>query len=182
MMRYTNYFTCTINRFDTTSIRVAHLARLRYDLDTTWILLVLGYNLDTTWILLVLGYNLDTTWILLGYNLDTTWIQPDTTWILLRSVSRIPLFFDECNHGFELERKRRRVVVRGVNRPVDTTAVTARRRTPSTVSRVRLSTLSRPSWRTTSSNARAVVASWTTSASVWKESFENTSPFDPTPL
>ena len=46
--------------------------------------------------------------ILLGYNLDTT-----STWILLRSVSRIPLFFDECNHGFELERKRRRVVVRG---------------------------------------------------------------------
>ena len=72
MMRYTNYFTCTINRFDTTSIRVAHLARLRYNLDTTWILLVLGYNLDTTWILL--GYNLDTIWILLGYNLDTTWI------------------------------------------------------------------------------------------------------------
>ena len=68
MMRYTNYFTCTINRFDTTSIRVAHLARLRYNLDTTWILLVLGYNLDTTWILL--GYNLDTTWILLGYYFD----------------------------------------------------------------------------------------------------------------
>ena len=62
------------------------------------------YNLDTTWI--QPGYNLDTTWILLGYNLDTTWI-------LLRSVSRIPLFFDECNHGFELERKRRCVVVRG---------------------------------------------------------------------
>ena len=55
MMRYTNYFTCTINRFDTTSIRVAHLARLRYNLDTTWILL--GYNLDTTWILL--GYYFD---------------------------------------------------------------------------------------------------------------------------